>query len=346
MSTQYSLFQLGWKTFFQQQLSLSELENHFIGRVSGVHKSHLDLLMEQGKRLIAYPKHLDTLTVGDWLVLDKENKPIRSLERLSLFSRKSAGKQSSEQLIAANIDTVMIVCSLNEDFNLNRIERYLALTQQSGAEAVVILSKADLCPDYEDKRYAVEKLNPFLPVFALNTLSTDVEQLTPWCKAGQTLTVVGSSGVGKSSLVNSLIGNGVQTTQAIRENDGKGKHTTTARSLHLLPQGGVILDTPGMREIQILADKENIEEVFTEIHQLANKCKFSDCKHENEPGCAVLEQVATGQIDARRLENYRKLIHEAEFNSISIAEKRAKEKSLSKFYHNTMIDSYKIKRGE
>lgn len=346
MSTQYSLLQLGWKTFFQQQLSLSELETCFISRVSGVHKSHLDLMTEQGKLMIAYPKHLDTLTVGDWLILDKENKPTRRLERLSLFSRKSAGKRTSEQLIAANVDTAMIVCSLNEDFNLNRIERYLTLTQQSEAEAVVILSKADLCPDYEEKRYAIEQLNPFLPVFALNTLSADVEQLFPWCKAGQTLTVVGSSGVGKSSLVNSLMGGTVQTTQAIREEDGKGRHTTTARSLHLLPQGGVILDTPGMRELQLLADKENIEEVFTEIHQLADKCKFSDCKHENEPGCAVLKQVAAGQIDARRLENYRKLIREAEFNNASIAEKRAKERNLSKFYHNTMVDSYKIKRGE
>jgi len=345
--THYSLLQLGWKAFFQQQLSLDELASAVVARVVIQQRSELILLTEQGERKIAITPSIPPVTVGDWLLLDNEAKFIRLLERTSLFKRKAAGTKVSQQLIAANIDTVFIVCSLNQDFNLNRIERYLALSHEADVTPVVVLSKADCCEAPEEYISQVQALDSLLIVVAINGLDHDsVEQLKPWCGEGDTIAVLGSSGVGKSTLINTLLGEAAQKTKAIRADDDKGRHTTTGRSLHLLSSGGLLLDTPGMRELQLADCEHGIEDTFAEITQLATQCKFADCQHENEPGCAVLAAVEAGTLDKRRLANYHKLMREQAINSETLAQKRSRDKDLGRFYRTAKISSKRFKRND
>lgn len=337
MTNFYSLPNLGWQHFFQQQLSLEEWENFTIARVVGQERSQVNLLTADGKQTLAITPSMPSLTVGDWILITDENKFNRLLERSSLFSRKAAGTKVATQLIAANIDTVFVVCSMNLDFNLNRIERYLALANEAGVEPVIVLTKADCCDDVQDYIDKAKGLNLLLDVIAVNSLdSSSVDQLKTWCISGKTVALLGSSGVGKSTLVNTLLDIKAQHTSAIREDDNKGRHTTTSRSLHLLSSGGLLLDSPGMRELQLADCEHGVEETFSEIINLANQCRFSDCSHENEPGCAVRKAVKTGYIDERRLANYRKLLREQAFNSATLAEKRAKDRDFGKLVRSVM----------
>jgi len=347
ITTHYSLLQLGWKAFFQQQLSLDELTSGVVARVVIQQRSELILLTEQGECKLAVTPSLPPVTVGDWLLLDNDAKFIRLLERTSLFKRKAAGTKVNQQLIAANIDTVFIVCSLNQDFNLNRIERYLALAHEADVTPVVVLSKADCCDAPEEYISQVQGLDSLLIVVAINGLDHDsVEQLKPWCGEGDTIAVLGSSGVGKSTLINTLMGEAAQKTKAIRADDDKGRHTTTGRSLHLLSSGGLLLDTPGMRELQLADCEHGIEDTFAEITQLATQCKFVDCQHESEPGCAVLAAVEAGTLDERRLANYHKLMREQAINSETLAEKRSRDKDLGRFYRSAKTSSRRFKRND
>ena len=248
---------------------------------------------------------LPQITIGDWLLMDTAGHFIRLLARKSLFKRKAAGSQLAEQLIAANVDTLIIVCSLNHDFNLSRIERYLTLAHDAGAEPLLVLTKMDLCSDIEAFLHQVKQLDPMLMVEVVNALDSSCNHtLQHWCKTGSTLAVVGSSGVGKSTLVNTLTDNSGQKTAAIRSDDSKGRHTTTARSMHFIPTGAVVIDTPGMRELGMWDVSEGLDKAFDEIEELAKKCKFNDCAHENEPGCAVKEAVEDGKISKERYESY------------------------------------------
>lgn len=346
MNSKITLSQLGWQPVFQQQLTLDDLETTIIGRVMAHHRSGYVIQMEQGDIHLPIHHRLPIMTVGDWVLLDHDHQFIRQLERTSLFSRRAPGSKVAEQYIAANVDTLFIVSSLNFDFNLSRIERYLTLAREYSVEPVIVLTKADLCDDSDDKRAAVQSIDSMLMVETVNALDpTSCETLTTWCKTGKTVAFMGSSGVGKSTLINTLMGEAIQQTGSVREDDSKGHHTTTARSLHFMTSGGVLIDTPGMRELQIADCETGVSETFSDIETLSNTCRFSDCQHQTEPGCAILHALETGEIDQRRLSNYFKLLREQARNSSALHEQRDKFKQIHK--SNRLINSEKrlVKKG-
>ena len=344
MPISYDLTQLGWKTFFQQQLTLEEWETATIARVAARDRSLVHILAADGHRKLELQPAMTGLTTGDWILLGEGGNFERMLNRSSLFSRKAAGTRVDTQLIAANVDTAFIVSSMNQDFNLNRIERYLALAYEAGVSTVLVLSKLDLCDDPNHFFEAAQSLDPLLMVVGVNSLDPDsTNRLTAWCGPGNTVVFLGSSGVGKSTLVNTLFGNTVELTNTIREDDAKGRHTTTGRTLHLLPGGGLLLDTPGMRELQLAACEHGIGETFPEITELTSECRFSDCRHQGEPGCAVQAAVESGRIDARRLSNYHKLMREQAFNEATLAEKREKDRKLGRYYRSVLSDKKRMK---
>ncbi|MPW36289.1 ribosome small subunit-dependent GTPase A [Vibrio sp. B1Z05] len=335
-----NLQHLGWQPFFQQQLTLDDYEQAIVARVSAHHRSGYQLLTENEE--VSLPMHdsLPAMTVGDWVLLDHQLQFQRCLERSSLFSRKAAGSKLAEQKIAANIDTVFIIMSLNDDFNLSRVERYLALTNEAQVEAVIVLTKADLCPDAQSLKQQVQSLDPMLIIETVNALDYDsVKALTPWCKTGKTVAFLGSSGVGKSTLVNTLLQEQAQQTGAIREDDSKGRHTTTGRTIHTMPSGGVLLDTPGMRELQLANVSQGLSETFSDVEELAAQCRFSDCSHQNEPGCAIQKALQAGQLDERRLNNYLKLQREQARNSASLAQLRSQDKQLGKMIRSVQNEN-------
>lgn len=337
----------GWKPFFDEQLTPDERISAVIARVSAHHGSEATLLAASGELRIPIQlaESAGTVAVGDWLVLDPEDLRARKrLERLTLLYRKASGEEVKPQLIAANIDTIFIVSSCNEDFNLSRIERYLALTLQSGATPVVVLTKADLCDDPEDLRKQTERLHPGLAVETVDARQHDqAEVLSSWCGPGQTVALLGSSGVGKSTLANAL-GAGDLATGGIREQDGKGRHTTTSRSLHTLPSGGVLVDNPGVRELQLPDCEDGIADLFEDIIRIESECRFSDCKHDSEPGCAISAAIESGELDERRFDNYQKLNEEQERNARSLAERPDRARNQGKMYKSVIAEK-KRRRG-
>jgi len=229
------------------------------------------------------------------------------------------------------------VSSCNADFNEARLERYLVLAKEAGAFPVVVLTKTDLCDAPEDFARRAMALLPSLLVETINALDPiDVEKLAPFCSPGQTLALLGSSGVGKSTLVNSMTASDAAATGAIREDDQKGRHTTTGRAFHRLQQGGWLIDTPGMREIQLADVASGISEVFEQLETLASQCRYADCGHTNEPGCAVQRAIASGELDESRLLRWRKLSAEERRNSESVAQRRARDKDFGKMVRNVM----------
>ena len=319
---------LGWRPFFAQQTSVEDLAELTPVRVVEVHRTGFHVLGDGLDQMV--PPGLPA-TVGDWLMLDRAGTPLRLLERLSLFLRRAPGTGREAQLIAANVDTGFIVTSCNQDFNVARLERYLALAFEAGVTPVILLTKADLVDDADTFETRARAISDRAEVVALNALSADpVTKLAPWCRRGQTVAFLGSSGVGKSTLVNALLEGEATDTAAIREDDSKGRHTTTRRQMFFTESGAAILDTPGMRELQMTDVEDGISQVFSDLAELATACKFNDCAHETEPGCAVRAAIDAGEIDASRLARWKKLMAEERFNTATLAERRAGEKAFQK----------------
>jgi len=336
------LVPLGWRAALRSRLdqleySASPSDLH-IARVIGVQRTGLEVAPAVGAGNTHVPLSgrwfqgdaLSRPTVGDWVVIDKPTGSLLDmLPRLSVIKRMSPS--GGAQLIAANVDTAFIVSACNADYSPARIERYLSVIMQADIEPVIILTKADLIGDADAFRDSVSREFPAVQSLVLNALDSEaVARLHGWCGQGQTIALLGSSGVGKSTLVNSLVGAQMQLTQAVREGDEKGRHTTTNRSLHLLPQGGVILDSPGMRELQIADADAGLGQVFEDIEDLAAHCKFNDCGHISEPGCAVLAAIASGRVDARRVQHYRALRQEEVANRGALTERRTRSRSPTK----------------
>ncbi|MGJ5620428.1 ribosome small subunit-dependent GTPase A [Sulfitobacter sp. MF3-043] len=333
---------LGWQPFFAQQISVDELTETPPVRVVEVHRNGLHIIGDGIDETI--PPQQDA-TVGDWLLLDRNHpKSNRVLDRKSLVKRRAPGTDRQVQLIAANIDTAFIVTSCNQDFKIARLERYIALAFEAEITPVIVITKSDLASDtnsYVDKAQAISEI---VPIVTLDARGDEPKmKLADWCKPGKTVAFLGSSGVGKSTLVNALSGTQRIETQAIREDDAKGRHTTTSRQLHFVPGGCIVLDTPGMRELQLTDAASGIDDVFADLHSLSTRCRFSDCQHMTEPGCAVLKAIENGEIDEARLGRWRKLMAEEAFNSSSLAERRSKDKAFGKMVRR--VTKQKAKRG-
>lgn len=306
-------------------------------RVSLEHNHVYRVLTEAGEHLAelagkvkyeAAGRH-EMPAVGDWVILRAPTgvggRPqIRAvLPRRSVFSRMAAGRETGEQVVAANIDTVFLVSGLDRDFNPRRIERYLVLARRSGAQPVIVLNKADLCRDLPAALAAVLAVAPEVPVHAVRAVGDvpDVSALRAYLGAGRTVALLGSSGVGKSSIINALAGREMVRTGDVRERDGRGRHTSVHRQLVVLEDGGLVIDTPGMRELQLWDATDTLEQSFPEIDARAADCRFRDCRHETEPGCAVKVAVSDGTIDASRYESYVKLQHEREAAEVRLDER-------------------------
>ena len=301
MSAPESLQKLGWRPFFQAQVDPDADVRP--ARVLGVHRDRVEVAGEGFHEAVELSPKVAAMhvTVGDWVLINPQQQLVRRLDRFGAFRRRAAGTGADVQMIAANVDTLFIVTSANRDFNIARLERYLAIAHDAGAFPVIVITKADTVASTAEFVAAASRLAPGVLVEALNALDPeDVEVLRPWCEAGQTVALLGSSGVGKSTLTNTLTGEHLDT-QAVREDDQRGRHTTTSRSMHRLPQGGWLIDTPGMRELQLVDVGHALDDVFSEVTALAAACRFSDCAHESEPGCAVQSAVVEGRLDAERL---------------------------------------------
>jgi ribosome biogenesis GTPase / thiamine phosphate phosphatase len=272
-----------------------------------------------GKLRYRASERQDFPAVGDWVVIRaREREGTASiheiLPRKSKFSRKTVGAETTEQIVATNVDTVFLVSGLDGDFNPRRIERYLILAWESGANPVIVLNKADVCPNLEACLREVSAIALGVPIMTISAATSQgLEELKPYLQPGQTVALLGSSGVGKSTITNQLMGETVQTVQAVRQGDDRGKHTTTHRELMVLPTGGLIIDTPGMRELQIWTGDEGMSGTFADIEELAQQCRFRDCQHQREPGCAVRQALQDGRLDESRFLNYQKLQKELKY---------------------------------
>lgn len=342
MST--ALQDYGFVPFFARQTSLNEIEAGRIARVTEVQRSVITVTDGARERHIPISSSWrevapeDHPTVGDWVVLDRQHSRFeRVLERKSVFRRVAAGGKAEIQLLAANVDILFVVTSCNEEFKESRLERYLALAIEAGVTPVIVLTKTDLSDDPGSFAARARSVQSDVHIEQVNALDRSTfGGVAAWIEPGGTIALAGSSGVGKSTILNTLAAEEVAVTRAIREDDKKGRHTTTHRALHRLPDGGLVIDVPGMRELKI-ADVDNaLPRVFHDIETLASNCRFTDCHHETEPGCAVRAAVESGDIPDRRLENYRRLLRENERHNASIAQRRSTERAFARHVRHVL----------
>lgn len=315
----------GWSSFFQRQITNNDRAR--VARIAAEHRGSYEVWTTSGVRMATRSGRLQHESAiapgaGDWVILrddpEVETAAVidRILERRTLFTRGAAGDAARTQVIAANVDIVFAVTGLDADFNVRRLERYLARIYASGAAPAVILNKADLCADSVAAMIEVERHCRNVPILVTSAVrGQGVGAVLAMIEEGSTAAFVGSSGAGKSSLINALAGEGLMPTGIVREHDARGRHTTTHRQLIRLPNGGAVLDTPGMRELQLL-DGDGLDEVFDDITAMAQECRFRDCRHEAEPGCAVTASAEGDPLVASRLAHYRKLEREAASNEL------------------------------
>ncbi len=345
MTPSFTLADLGWASDFLRQLDLQELAATPC-RIAAVHRSRVEALSAAGPLSLTPPSGVSTgeIAVGDWALCDG-TRLLRLLDRRSSLSRRAAGTGAARQLIAANVDTLFVVTSCNADFNPARLERYLALAHSAGVEAVILLTKADLAPDPEawraqakavDRRVAVQLIDATAPEVAVS--------LADWCRKGQTVALAGSSGVGKTTLANALTG-AAEATAPIRDDDAKGRHTTTGRHLRPITGGGWLIDTPGMRELRLTDAKDGIATVFDDIDALARACRFANCLHLQEPGCAVQAALTDGRLDPGRLARWEKLRREDRHNSATLAEAHARDRAFGRMVREVLRDKNR-RRGD
>jgi len=335
----------GWRDFFAASFQPYDGSKYLPARVAVEHKNFYRLYTERGEILAELAGKLrhqsqnrgELPAVGDWVVSRLSSEDDRAiieavLPRRTKFTRKVAGARSDAQVIAANVDTVFLVTSLNQDFNPRRIERYLIPAWESGAYPVVVLSKSDLCDDTSSRINEIKKsAGGRVPIHAISVFAEDgLSELDQYFQPGQTVAFLGSSGVGKSTLINYLLGSEHLRVREVRASDGRGRHTTTHRELILLPRGGLVLDTPGMRELQLWKNDEGLglQIGFSDVEAFARQCYFSNCRHDDEPRCAVRQALADGLLDSKRYQNYLKLGKELQYLSrkqdlgLALAEKK------------------------
>ncbi|MDA8585181.1 ribosome small subunit-dependent GTPase A [Rhodobacteraceae bacterium] len=324
--TNLTYAQLGWSRFFA---TLADADETHPLRVAEVHRNAVSALAPEGPQLLNVPQSIGPLAVGDWVTAE-DDAVIHRFERQSTLERRAPGEDVRTQLIAANVTTLGIVSSCNADFNIRRLERYLILAADAGCLPLVILTKADQTDDIDDYVRKTTALSPLVTVLALNARdAADIALLHPWCREADTLALVGSSGVGKTTIRNALTGDDA-ATQDIREDDARGRHTTTSRALVRTKAGGWLIDTPGMRALRLFDVGDGLQAVFADIEELAQACRFNDCAHETEPGCKVQDALADGRLESDRIARWKKLKAEDLRNSESIAKGRARAKAFQK----------------
>jgi len=330
-------------------------------RVTAVHRERYALICEHGpihaklKTAVYYgPEPVDFPTAGDFVAINYvetgDSQIVRTLPRRTFFSRRDPSPGRDAQAVAANFDTCFIMTSLNHDFSLSRMERYLTLAWQSGAAPVILLTKADLIEDYAAQVQAVEEIAMGVPVIPVSAVTGfGMERLAAYLQPGKTVVFLGSSGVGKSSLLNALMGETAMAVKAIREDDSRGRHTTTHRQLFMLPSGAMVIDTPGMRELGMWDVSTGLGSAFSDVEEiLARPCRFSDCKHETEPGCAIKKALECGELSPERLESYRRLRREARWSEDptgALQEKWARNKTIARWSRSQKQLSHEHKRG-
>lgn len=311
----------GWNPFFETHFNTYRNGNYYAMRIVRENREKYIACNENGEYAcevtgkFRFDKNDKSQfpTVGDWVVVTivpNEQKALihAILPRKTLISRKVAGKITEQQPVASNIDIIFIITGLDLNFNLRRIERYLSIAWDSGAKPVVLLNKADLCPDFEERRNEVESISPGVDIHALSAFQrNDLDKLRQYIKPCRTIAFLGSSGVGKSTIINSLLGMDKLKVNEVSELGSRGRHTTTFRELIILPNGGMVIDTPGLREIQVWGDEDGLDQVFNDINELSNNCRFKDCSHKMEPDCAVKQAIDEGHLDKKRYDNYLKL---------------------------------------
>ncbi|MDH4157451.1 MAG: ribosome small subunit-dependent GTPase A [candidate division Zixibacteria bacterium] len=324
-----NLPQLGWRPFFEVHFERYAGQGLAPARVVLEQRERYAVLGDDGElaaEVAGKMRHesrsrADFPTVGDWVAISPRPNEGQAtiharLPRASSFSRKAVlsggmpdtGGKTDEQVLAANIDTVFLVSGLDSDFNVRRIERYLSVAWDSGATPVIVLNKADLCDDVQTRFDEVASAAVGVSIHAVSAIGrAGLEELRQYLTAGQTAAFLGSSGVGKSTIINSLLGEERLETREVREHDGRGRHTTTHRQMIFLKEGGIVIDTPGMREIQMWSDEDGLSRTFGDVEHLSARCRFRDCRHQNEPGCAVRQALEEGELDARRFDNYLKM---------------------------------------